>query len=88
MHVFMSAAREARPYALPDLIAGFETDLTDTQVAYGEVAIETVFVPRRGLSATRVDAATGEEATGRVRLVGRPTGKEYRDLPWWEVVLG
>jgi len=77
VRVFLSAAREARPYALPTLIAGFEAEVTLEQARAGEVGVVGALDPH-------ADVQADSEVP---RLVGRPTGRQYRGLPWWEVVV-
>ena len=78
MRIFLSAGHTARAYALPSLVEGFEADVTDGST---HVEIEALDPTRdRGYTESKEI-----RACGRVRLVGRPTGRRYRGLPWWEV---
>ena len=82
MHVFLSAAPEARPFCLPSMISGFEAEVAD---ALTEIPIEAVRVTVGSANAgetTEPDTAPVEA----VSLVARPTGRRHRGMPWWEVV--
>jgi hypothetical protein len=79
MRVFLSAARAARPGSPARLISGYETDVTDEHVRAGAFAV---------LAAPPVTGyVEGEDKSTLPRLVAHPTHKQYRGLPWWEVVV-
>ena len=78
MHVFLSAAPDARPFCLPDLVAGFETEI---EPGVREVEIEAI-VPLVARDYTEADPDSAPET---VRLVARASGRSYRGLDWWVV---
>jgi hypothetical protein len=82
VRIFLSAAREARPYSLAKLIGGFEAEVTAQVVRDAEFDIDAVR-PAHARDPVHDPSA----APDAVALVARPTGRHYRGLPWWEVVL-
>lgn len=74
--VFLVAAPRVRTVCPPDLIEGFEVDIKD-----GAASVE-IYALRR---APGYQSAEPEDAPDEDILVGRWTGRMWRDLPLWEV---
>jgi hypothetical protein len=75
--VFVSAVPSARAHALPALISGFETEVPEEHFSAGSFFLRGLLQP----SDFRVPPPEDVEAPV---LVARPTGREWRGLPWWE----
>ena len=80
MKVFVSAAAEARALSLPNLISGFEAEISDT-------AKEIRLLAKMPPAAFTAPKHKADAAVPDVYLVARPTGKIYQGLPWWEATL-
>jgi hypothetical protein len=72
VRVFVSAAREARPYCGPGLISGQLWEIRPDQERAQRVEV----------------AATRQfDNAEPVELVAVPTGRDYNGTPWWEIYL-
>jgi hypothetical protein len=78
VRVFLSAAPAARQWTLPEMVGGFEADIEDDAESVPIVATYPV-------SARTLDPAV--PLPSLPTLAARPTGRENRGLPWWEVVI-
>jgi hypothetical protein len=67
--IFLSAHPSVRALALPALVAGFVAEVGENDTSVNLLAVEVT---------------TPGPEVGETYLVGRPTGRFYNGLPWWE----